>query len=95
MPTLTVRPRADLDAALADAAERAGAAVADVRVVGLEDVSWPDASLGCPQPGKAYAQAVVDGQRLTLEVGGRQFVYHQGGEQPFAYCAAPAPPPSG
>jgi hypothetical protein len=47
-----------------------------VEVVRVEPIEWPDASLGCPQPGLAYAQVVTPGFRFTLEAGGRSYVVH-------------------
>ena len=49
---------------------------AQVKVVDLEEVTWPDASLGVPEPGKMYAQVLVKGYRVTLEATGRRFEYH-------------------
>jgi len=48
----------------------------EVTVVSFEAVQWPDASLGCPQAGMAYAQVVTPGYLVLLEVGGRQVEVH-------------------
>jgi hypothetical protein len=47
-----------------------------VQVVLVESVEWPDASLGCPQPGQAYAQVVTPGFRVTFQVAGRSYLVH-------------------
>ncbi len=47
-----------------------------IRLVSSEVVEWPDAGLGCPQPGMAYAQVVTPGFRFTLEVGGQTYTVH-------------------
>jgi hypothetical protein len=47
-----------------------------VQVILVESVDWPDASLGCPQPGQAYAQVVTPGFRFTFQVGGRAYLVH-------------------
>jgi hypothetical protein len=47
-----------------------------IQVLRAESVDWPDASLGCPQPGAAYAQVVTPGIRFTLEAGGRSYFVH-------------------
>jgi hypothetical protein len=31
-------------------------------------VDWRDASLGCPEPGRSYAQIIMSGYRVTLSV---------------------------
>jgi len=47
-----------------------------VQIVLVESVEWPDASLGCPQPGMGYAPVVTPGFRFTLEAGGRSYFVH-------------------
>lgn len=81
-----------LRAAVADCADRLGVDVEQVRVVLAVDVTWPDASLGCPQPGRLYAQVLTPGMLVELEVDGVRYEYHaRRGEEPF-WCAAPQPP---
>ncbi len=48
----------------------------EVKVLLVERVTWPDTSLGCPEPGKFYAQVLVPGYRMVLEVGGRKVEVH-------------------
>ena len=59
-----------------DLAQRAGVAFEAIQLLSVEAVQWPDASLGCPQPGMMYAQVVTPGFRLVLEAEGTQFNYH-------------------
>jgi hypothetical protein len=59
-----------------DLAQRAGVAPEAIQLLSVEAVQWPDASLGCPQPGMMYAQVVTPGFRLVLEAEGTQFNYH-------------------
>ncbi len=40
-----------------------------LRVLTAEAVDWPDASLGCPQPGIVYTQVVTPGWRLAVSDG--------------------------
>jgi len=82
---------AGLAALVARAAEEAGVAIDEVRVVSAEEVTWPDGSLGCPEPGQAYTQALVPGFRVVLEIGGDELNFHaaQGGE--FRFCEDPQP----
>jgi hypothetical protein len=65
-------------AALADAARRSGLPVSALRVDRAEAVTWRDGSLGCPQPGMAYTQALVPGYRVQVRAGERVFDYHAG-----------------
>jgi hypothetical protein len=81
-------PSEIVTAALADAATRTGAKVADVTVVAAEPVTWSDGSLGCPEPGLMYTQALVPGYRIVLEVAGQRLDYHAGTRGAPKYCPA-------
>ncbi len=70
--------------ALDDLAERLGTGLDEIEVMGFEEVTWSDASLGCPERGKAYAQMVVKGSIIELAVAEQIFIYHAGeGRKPF------------
>jgi|GEM_PF-907539 hypothetical protein len=89
-----------LGAAISDAVRRTSAARGDVEVVTAEAVTWSDGSMGCPQPGLAYTQALVPGYRIVLRAGGQTLNYHVGGKGGPSFCpservVAPAPPGSG
>jgi hypothetical protein len=60
-----------------------------VTVVSSSEVTWPDGSLGCPEPGMNYTQALVQGSRIVLEAGGKQYHYHSGGTRPPFLCTNP------
>jgi hypothetical protein len=74
-----------VDLATADLAERLGIAASTISVTSAEAVVWPDAGLGCPQPGMAYIQVPVDGALVVLSAGGGEYSYHSGGRvtEPF------------
>ena len=61
---------------LRELAGRLGVAASRLKVVSVEPVAWPDASLGCPQEGYAYAQVVTPGYRVVMEHNGQQYTYH-------------------
>lgn len=61
--------------AVADLAGRLGIAKSAVKVLLVEAVEWPDASLGCPQPGMMYGQVITPGYRIVLEAAGRSYDY--------------------
>ena len=42
----------------------------------VEVVEWPDANLGCPQPGMMYAQVITPGYKIVFEAGGIDYTYH-------------------
>ena len=76
------------EAALADAARRTGRSAADLKVLSAEAVTWPDGSLGCPQPGMLYTQALVPGYRVRIEADGQVLDYHAGRSGRPGLCPA-------
>lgn len=48
----------------------------DLVLVSAQSLDWSDASLGCPQPGMAYAQVLTPGYRLTFEYDGDVYSVH-------------------
>jgi hypothetical protein len=56
-----------------EAAAIAGVGVADLEIVHAEAVTWNDGSLGCPEPGMMYTQALVDGYWIVFRHGGQEF----------------------
>jgi hypothetical protein len=66
-----------------------------ITVARTAEVTWRDGSIGCPQPGFMYTQALVPGVLVELVVDGTTYAFHQGGNQPPFYCPDPAEvPPS-
>ncbi len=76
---------------MADLSERLGVPEADIEVISAQPVVWPDASLGCPEPGMQYAQVTTDGALIELGSAGTTYSYHMGGStyEPFS-CENPA-----
>ncbi len=85
VPTpLNPQMQALVDQAKADLAKRLSISSAQVELVSISYVTWPDSSLGCPQPGMAYTQVTVDGTLIRLKAGGQTYEYHGGGSKlPF------------
>lgn len=70
--------------ARADLEERLGVPEDEIKVLEARPVVWPDASLGCPQPGMFYIQILVEGGLIRLEAGGQEYNYHIGDNaEPF------------
>ncbi|MGV1009021.1 MAG: hypothetical protein ACOYBY_10510 [Dermatophilaceae bacterium] len=70
--------------AVGDLSARLGVDASQVSVLSARMLTWPDRSLGCPQPGVAYPQVQVDGTKIELSVGGTTYAYHSGGSRgPF------------
>ncbi len=89
-----VREQPEVRAAIEAHAERVGVPVEEVEVAGYAQVTWSDGSLGCPEPGMMYTQALVPGQQLILSVDGKLASYHAANGKPFSYCASPVAPTS-
>ena len=67
-----------------DLAERLGIPVSEIELLKIEEVTWRDGSLGCPQPGMLYTQALVNGSLIQLVHSGTIYQYHSGkGGAPF------------
>jgi hypothetical protein len=77
--------------AIADLARTTGVSPADIQVVTHEQVTWRDGSLGCPEPGMMYTQALVDGYRIVLRAEGQTVHYHGSAGKPPFRCDNPNP----
>ena len=84
-----IRTRPTVVAAIDDTASREGVPPEQVVVAAWSPVTWTDGSLGCPQEGMSYTQALVEGELLILRVGAELFQYHARTGSPFTYCATP------
>jgi len=84
-----------VEQAQADLARRLGVDPGQVSVVSSDEVTWRDGSLGCPEPGKYYTQALINGTRIILEARGKQYHYHSGASRPPFLCPNPQPPLGG
>lgn len=78
-----------LEPVIADAAARTGVDASQVTVVSSTSVEWSDGSLGCPQPGMAYTQALVSGFQVILRAAGRDLDYRVRGPGRFKLCDKP------
>ena len=61
-------------------ANRLSASPGDLEIVRQEAVRWPDTSLGCPEPGYAYAKVMVPGYRFTFSYDGSLYEVHTASE---------------
>lgn len=84
--TANTTPAGNRQAGQASGAETEAAAVAQQTVAGFLGIDagrvtvvavtardFPDASLGCPQPGMAYPQVITPGFQVLVEADGRRF----------------------
>jgi hypothetical protein len=91
VPTgLTARERAAVDLCIAALAGQLAIPAKEIQVLEVEAVEWPDASLGCPQPGMMYAQVITPGYRVRLRAGEATYTLHTDGKRAVS-CTAPTP----
>jgi hypothetical protein len=85
-PTLQENIEADLE-------QRIGIARTAFTYVRAEFVVWNDGSLGCPQPGMAYTQALVPGYWVVIRVGDAEYDYRASEGGSFMLCEPMRPRP--
>jgi hypothetical protein len=61
-----------------DLSNRLSVAVDQINLLEVRQVTWPDSSLGCPQPGVTYTQAPQEGLLIRLGVDRDMYFYHSG-----------------
>lgn len=77
----------DLIAAIvADAARERGIDPTLVQVLSAQRIDWPDGSLGCPEPGQMYTQAIVPGYQVRVSAAGRPLDYRSDLAGRFFVC---------
>jgi hypothetical protein len=76
-------------AARAEAARALNVPVDQVTLDRVDQVDWRDSSLGCGEPGKVYAQVIVEGYRAVLTVGGQRREVHADSGGRVVYCPNP------
>jgi len=79
-------PASKIAPVVVDAAGRAGVTPDQVKVVSAEAMTFPDGSLGCPEPGMAYTQMVVDGFKIVAQAKGVTYDY-RGTANGFRLCS--------
>ena len=58
-------------------------------IVSAHAETFSDGSLGCPEPGMMYTQALVDGYQVVVEANGTQLDYRGSGPGQFRVCENP------
>jgi hypothetical protein len=79
-------PQRILDPILDEASALANVAREQLVIVRAESVIWNDGSLGCPEPGMAYTQALVNGYWIVVEAAGKTYDFRVGSGGSFRLC---------
>lgn len=88
-------PAGMLDDVIALAVEETGVDRSEIEVVLAEAVTWSDGSIGCPEEGMMYTQALVPGYRVILDIAGEELAFHAPESGEFMPCANPIEPADG
>ncbi len=57
-----------------------------ISLIEAVEITWPNAALGCPSPGKVYASGLVSGYQVKLEVNKIAYDYHMDQNGQFVLC---------
>jgi hypothetical protein len=79
-------PQTILESILKEAAALAEVARDQLVIVHAESVVWNDGSLGCPEPGMMYTQALVNGYWVVIEAASRTYDFRVGSGGSFRLC---------
>lgn len=71
---------------VADMFARSGSKTDKINVVKMEAVTWTDGALGCPEPGRLYTQAFVEGYWIILEIDGVRYDYRATQSGDYRLC---------
>jgi hypothetical protein len=82
-------PGAILDPIIEDVVAHTGADREDIEILRTESVAWRDGSLGCPEPGMMYTQALVNGYWVVLRYGAQEYDYRVSSSGYFVLCDQP------
>jgi hypothetical protein len=85
---MTNLPGQVLEPILDHAARATGVERNGLEVIRAEAVTWPDGSLGCPQPGMMYIQVLVEGYWIVVRAGDEELDYRGRGAE-FRLCTLP------
>ena len=84
-PAVSVVPQAVLDGMLEQASDVSSVPVSDLTVESQLAVTWPDGSLGCPEPDMMYTQVLVEGYRVIIRARDKTYDFRGSGTE-FRLC---------
>jgi hypothetical protein len=79
-------PHGILDPILKEAASLAKISREHLVIVRAKSVVWNDGSLGCPEPGMQYTQALVNGYWVVIDAAGQTYDFRVGRDGGFRLC---------
>ena len=82
-------PDLPVQAAIETLAEELEIAPNEIRLIAVTPMEWRDESLGCPKPGRMYAQVITPGYRIILAADGQRYEYHTDVANRAVRCGPP------
>jgi hypothetical protein len=79
-------PQKILDPILKEAAALSKVAREKLVILRAEPVVWNDGSLGCPEPGQMYTQALINGYWVVVEAAGQTYDFRVDRGGSFHLC---------
>jgi hypothetical protein len=79
-------PKAILNSILNEAARLANVPPQQLVIVRADAVVWNDGSLGCPEPGMAYTQALINGYWVLIKAGEQTYDFRVDRGGSFRVC---------
>jgi len=80
-----------VDLSKKDLANRLQLDIDKISLTKTEEIIWPDSALGCPAPGKVYAQGKVPGFQIWLQADDVEYTYHTDWVGQVILCFIPSP----
>lgn len=69
-------PRDAIEVAVATLARELNCAAGEISLAEVRPVTWPDSSLGCPEPGMMYTQVLTPGYQIKLVRANKPYIMH-------------------
>jgi hypothetical protein len=88
-PTSDPAAQAMVELARQDLANELEIDAAEVTVMTVSPIEWPDSSLGCPQPDASYLQVLTPGFKIELQALGQLYTYHTDQQSVLVRCQQP------
>jgi hypothetical protein len=79
-------PKKILDPILKEAASLSKVSAEQLVIVRAKSVVWNDGSLGCPEPGIQYTQALVNGYWVVIVAAGKTYDFRVARGGSFRLC---------
>jgi hypothetical protein len=81
-------PQGILDAILKETATLANVPREKLAIIRAQPVTWNDGSLGCPEPGAMYTQALVNGYWVVIHAADKTYDFRVDNAGRFRLCPA-------